>query len=86
MTSIGFTNGAQSIFFTESVLGTDSAPAFVMNCGGNNNDCLDTATVSFPGIRPQNLGRRIAFRKTNGRSLSLASLDPPGSISLNLVF
>ena len=85
--SIGFTFGAQSIFFIDSnVFGASSVLSFVMNCGGNSNDCLGIATdgSSIPLFSAGESRSIVPI----GRSLSLASLsitDPEGVLSFNVV-
>jgi hypothetical protein len=86
--SIGFSFGAQGIFFTDSnVFGSASVLSFVLDCGGNNNDCIGTATLgsSIPLITAGESRAIVPI----ARSLSLASLsvtDPPGGVlSFNVV-
>ena len=85
--SIGFSFGAQGIFFTDpNVFGSASVLSFVLDCGGNNNDCIGTAALgsSIPLITAGESRAIVPI----ARGLSLASLavtDPPGVLSFNVV-
>jgi len=84
---VGFTFGAQSILFIrQNVFGASSVLSFVMNCGGNNNDCLGTAAdgSSIPLFSAGESRSIVPI----ARSLALASLtvtDPEGVLSFNVV-
>ena len=78
--SISFSFGRQGIFFTNRDFfgGTASVLSFVMDCGGNGNDCIGTATdgSSIPLFFASESRAIVPIL----RSLSLASLnitDPP---------
>jgi len=73
--SIGFTFGAQSILFATNnpVFGGTSILSFVMNCGGNNNDCIGSATDGS-SIPLFSAGESRAVVPI-ARGLALASLD-----------
>ena len=85
--SISFSFGFQGIFFTDSnVFGSASVLSFVMDCGGNSNDCIGTAAdgSSIPLITAGESRAIVPI----ARALSLASLevtDPPGVLSFNVV-
>lgn len=84
--SISFSFGHQGIFFSEQVFGSTSVLSFIMDCGGNNNDCLGSAAdgSTIPLI---SAGESRAIVPI-ARSLSLASIsvtDPPAVLSFNIV-
>ena len=85
--SIGFDFGAQAISFVTDVFNVHSVLSFVMNCGGNQNDCIHGAALgsSIPLFSAGESRSLVPI----ARELSLASLavtDPPGAVlSFNVV-
>jgi hypothetical protein len=83
---VGVGGAFQGIFFSTQVFGSTSVLSFVMNCGGNNNDCIHNAAMgsSIPLLFAAESRAIVPI----ARSLSLASLDvtdPPGVLSFSVV-